>query len=87
MQPIRVWIFLFLLVSQSASYAATVLSQGVRNVKNGAAYGGASAVGDGMHDDTQAILDALNIGVVHPVSHLQIGNSHRHLYSSRHVSH
>jgi hypothetical protein len=62
MQPIRVWIFLFLLVTQSATYAATVLSQGVRNVKNGASYGGASAVGDGVHDDTQAFLDALNLG-------------------------
>jgi hypothetical protein len=53
--------FLALFVAQSALAATTILSQGARNVKNGAAYGGASAFGDGVHDDTQAILDALNI--------------------------
>jgi hypothetical protein len=57
----RIGILLFLLISHSATHAATILSQGARNVKNGAAYGGASAVGDGVHDDTQAILDAINI--------------------------
>jgi hypothetical protein len=59
----RVWIVLFLLVTQSATYAVTVLSNGARNVKHGAPYGGASAVGDGVHDDTQAFLDALNINL------------------------
>jgi hypothetical protein len=59
----RTWMLLFLLVTHSATHAATVLSQGARNVKNGAPYGGASAIGDGVHDDTQAFLDALNIGM------------------------
>src|SRR5580704_5350959 len=58
----RIRILLFLLISHSATHAATILSQGARNVKNGAAYGGASAVGDGVHDDTQAIRDALYLG-------------------------
>jgi hypothetical protein len=58
----RIWILLFLLISHSVTHAATILSQGARNVKNGAAYGGASAVGDGVHDDTQAFLDAFNLG-------------------------
>src|ERR1700737_4066010 len=59
----RIWILPLLLIIHSATHAATVLSQGARNVKNGAAYGGASAFGDGVHDDTQAFLDALNIGL------------------------
>jgi hypothetical protein len=59
----RIWILPFLLITHSAIHAATVLSQGARNVKNGAEYGGASAFGDGIHDDTQAFLDALNIGM------------------------
>jgi hypothetical protein len=58
----RTWILLFLLITHSATQAATVLSQGARNVKNGAPYGGASAFGDGIHDDTQAFLDAFNSG-------------------------
>ena len=41
--------------------AATVLSQGARNVNNGVLYGGASAVGDGVHDDRHALLDAFLI--------------------------
>jgi hypothetical protein len=71
----RIWILLFLLVTHSATYAAVVLSQGARNVKNGAPYGGASAVGDGVHDDTQAFLDALNIGLdvnAHPVAPIYV---------------
>jgi hypothetical protein len=59
----RTWILLFLLIAHAEIHAATVLSQGARNVKNGAPYGGASAIGDGVHDDTQAFLDALNIGM------------------------
>jgi len=43
------------------THAATLLSQGARNVKNGVLYGGASAVGDGVHDDRQAFLDAFLI--------------------------
>jgi len=61
MKRLKIWIMLLLFVAQSAYAATTILSQGARNVKNGAAYGGASAVGDGVHDDTQAILDAINI--------------------------
>jgi Pectate lyase superfamily protein/Carbohydrate binding module (family 6) len=57
----RICLFLFLLFTQIPTYATTVLSQGTRNVKNGAPYGGASAVGDGVHDDTQAFLDAFNL--------------------------
>jgi hypothetical protein len=57
----KIWIVLFLFFTQTRTYAATILSQGARNVKNGAAYGGASAVGDGVTDDTQAFLDAFNI--------------------------
>jgi hypothetical protein len=59
----RILILFFLVITHSAIYAATVLSQGARNVRSGASYGGASAVGDGVHDDTQAFLDALNIGL------------------------
>jgi hypothetical protein len=40
----------------------TIISQGARNVKSASAYGGVSAVGDGVTDDTQAFLDALNKG-------------------------
>jgi hypothetical protein len=57
----KIWIVLFLFFTQTGTYATTVLSQGARNVKNGAAYGGVSAVGDGVTDDTQAFLDAFNI--------------------------
>jgi hypothetical protein len=58
----RICLFLLLLLfTQAPTYATSVLSQGARNVKNGAPYGGASAVGDGVHDDTQAFLDALNL--------------------------
>jgi Pectate lyase superfamily protein len=58
----RTWIVFFLLVFHSAADAATILSQGARNVKNAVAYGGVSAVGDGVTDDTQAFLDAFNLG-------------------------
>jgi hypothetical protein len=56
----RIWIVLFLLVTHAA--ASTIFSQGARNVKKAASYGGVNAVGDGVTDDTQAFLDALNIG-------------------------
>jgi Pectate lyase superfamily protein len=53
---------LVLLLSVMTCQAQTIFSQGARNVKNGFAYGGASAKGDGVTDDTQAFLDALNAG-------------------------
>jgi hypothetical protein len=68
MNYIRTWMVLFLLLAQSAHASTSILSQGARNVKfpgggNGFVnYGGAVAVGDGVTDDTQAILDALNMG-------------------------
>jgi hypothetical protein len=55
-----------LFLALSAYADTTILSQGARNVKtglvNGVPYGGATAFGDGVHDDTQAFLDALNMG-------------------------
>ena len=56
----RIGIVFFLLVTHAA--ASTIFSQGARNVKKAASYGGVNAVGDGVTDDTQAFLDALNIG-------------------------
>jgi hypothetical protein len=57
----RLCLVLFLPVTHSSTYAATALSQGAVNVKNGTPYGGASAVGDGVHHDTQAFFDAFLI--------------------------
>ena len=62
----RIWIVFLLLVTHSLA-STTILSQGARNVKNAASYGGVSAVGDGT-DDTQAFLDALNIGRNNPLA-------------------
>src|ERR1700760_3305616 len=63
----RPLILLLLLVTHA--YASTsILSQGARNVKNASSYGGVSAVGDGVTDDTQAFLDALNIGRGNPLA-------------------
>ena len=56
----RIWTVLFLLVFQSAADAqTTILAAGARNVKNGAPYGGPSAVGDGVTDDTAAFQAAI----------------------------
>jgi Pectate lyase superfamily protein len=63
----RTWIVLLLLLTHA--YASTsILSQGARNVKNASSYGGVSAIGDGVTDDTQAFLDALNIGRGNPLA-------------------
>ena len=48
----------------------SIQQSGARNVKKGSAYGGANAVGDGVTDDTQAFLDALNIGRYQGANHV-----------------
>jgi hypothetical protein len=54
----RIWIVLFGLVARSTTRAVTVLAQGARNEKNNVSYGGASALGDVVHDHRQAVRPA-----------------------------